>query len=233
MASFSYQKRCSELKIYFDRTALPAWTALTSDVPLSRIRQSVRLGREQMRANLLSWLPHNLEGVKLLDAGCGTGMLAIEAARRGADVIGIDISPNLIELAKQRSLNSLNPGKVEFICMDMAGKLSDTFDHVIAMDSLIHYNAHDMTTVISQLLRHTRRSLLFTYAPSTFALRIMHTGGKLFPKKDRSPAIVPTRQRKLHNLLEENLSTLGWQFGRTQRASSVFYKSHALELVKQ
>jgi magnesium-protoporphyrin O-methyltransferase len=48
-----------------------------------------------MRATLLDWLPPDLHGARLLDAGCGTGALAIEAARRGADVVAIDLSPTL------------------------------------------------------------------------------------------------------------------------------------------
>src|SRR5512140_3606621 len=42
-------------------------------------------------------------GVRVLDVACGTGNLAIPAARAGADVTGIDIAPNLIEQAKERA----------------------------------------------------------------------------------------------------------------------------------
>ena len=39
----------------------------------------------------------------MLDAGCGTGALAIEAARRGAEVLAIDLSPTLVDLARERA----------------------------------------------------------------------------------------------------------------------------------
>ena len=39
-------------------------------------------------------------GMKVLDVACGTGNLAIPAARTGANVTGIDIAPNLIEQAR-------------------------------------------------------------------------------------------------------------------------------------
>jgi SAM-dependent methyltransferase len=42
-------------------------------------------------------------GVKVLDIACGTGNSAIPAARRGADVVGIDIAPNLLEQARARA----------------------------------------------------------------------------------------------------------------------------------
>src|SRR5215813_10850269 len=38
-------------------------------------------------------------GMKVLDVACGTGNLALPAARGGANVIGVDIAPNLIEQA--------------------------------------------------------------------------------------------------------------------------------------
>ena len=74
------------LQDYFDRTALDAWAQLTSDAPVSKVRATVRAGRDEMRSLLLSWLPSDLTGLRILDAGCGTGALAVEAARRGANL---------------------------------------------------------------------------------------------------------------------------------------------------
>ena len=102
MDSARYQTRRDEIETYFDRTAADAWAALTSDAPVSRIRRTVRRGRDGMRDTLLSWLPDDLSGSKLIDAGCGTGMLAIEAAQRGAEVVAVDLSPTLVNLAKER-----------------------------------------------------------------------------------------------------------------------------------
>ena len=45
---------------------------------------------------LAEW--RDLSGRRVLDAGCGTGTLAIELARRGAEVVAIDISPTLVAL---------------------------------------------------------------------------------------------------------------------------------------
>jgi 2-polyprenyl-3-methyl-5-hydroxy-6-metoxy-1,4-benzoquinol methylase len=42
-------------------------------------------------------------GMRVLDVACGNGNVAIPAARAGAEVIGIDIAPNLIEQARQRA----------------------------------------------------------------------------------------------------------------------------------
>ena len=42
-------------------------------------------------------------GMRVLDVACGTGQLALPAARAGADVCGVDIAPNLIEQARDRA----------------------------------------------------------------------------------------------------------------------------------
>ena len=81
MASARYQMRRDEIETYFDRTAADAWAALTSDAPVSRIRRTVRRGRDGMRETLMSWLPEDLSGSRLIDAGCGTGMLVLAGRR--------------------------------------------------------------------------------------------------------------------------------------------------------
>ena len=42
-------------------------------------------------------------GMKVLDVACGTGNLALPAARAGADVTGVDIAPNLVEQARENA----------------------------------------------------------------------------------------------------------------------------------
>lgn len=42
-------------------------------------------------------------GMRVLDVACGTGNLAIPAAQRGADVVGVDIASNLLEQARERA----------------------------------------------------------------------------------------------------------------------------------
>jgi ubiquinone/menaquinone biosynthesis C-methylase UbiE len=42
------------------------------------------------------------DGQSVLDVGCGTGALALRAARRGARVKGIDVNPQMLEIAQRR-----------------------------------------------------------------------------------------------------------------------------------
>jgi magnesium-protoporphyrin O-methyltransferase len=231
MTSAQYLERRSELETYFDRTAVVAWSRLTSDAPLGRIRATVRAGRDEMRRTLLSWLPDDLRGARLLDAGCGTGALSIDAARRGADVVAVDISPSLIEIARRRFPHDLNPQAIRFAAGDMLDAHFGSFDFVVAMDSIIHYRSDDVTRIIAGLAARTSTSLLFTFAPRTPALSVMHAVGRTFPRSDRAPAIEPVSEQHLRRLLADHPDLDGWTFGRDRRIASGFYKSHALELM--
>ena len=227
----SYLDRRRQLKTYFDRTAAHAWEQLTSDAPVSRIRQTVRAGRAEMFELLLSWLPEDLSGKQVLDAGCGTGAFSIACARRGATVVGIDLSPSLIELARQRAPAELK-SKLEFHADDMLGAEKGRFDYVVAVDSLIHYQPSDIIRAVGQLQSNTcgnASRLLFTFAPRTAALMMMKATGKLFPRGDRSPAIEPIREALLRKLVLTDLPS-DTRVLQTQRVNTLFYKSQAIEL---
>ncbi len=45
----------------------------------------------------------DVEGKRVLDVACGTGTIAIEAARRGAHVTGVDLTPSMLERARWRA----------------------------------------------------------------------------------------------------------------------------------
>ena len=230
MTDLSYRERRGQIETYFDRTAVQAWARLTSDAPVGRVRASVRAGRDRMRATLLAWLPDDLRGLRLLDAGCGTGALAIEAAHRGASVLAIDLSPTLVALARERQPPIRNGGTIDFRSGDMLAPELGEFDYVVGMDSVIHYESGDAVNVLAGLAQRTRIGMLFTYVPSNPALEVFRAVGKLFPRGDRSPAVVPVPERWLHRRIDSEPQLQGWARGRTQRISSGFYTSQALEL---
>lgn len=231
MTSATYITRRGELQTYFDRTAVDAWSRLTSDAPVSRIRATVRAGRETMRRTLLSWLPSDLAGTRLLDAGCGTGALSVEAAHRGADVVAIDLSPTLTTLARERLPQDL-PGSIDFRVGDMLDPALGRFTHAVAMDSLIHYRAADMARALASLAQRVDRSIVFTFAPRTPALSVMHAVGRLFPRGNRAPAIEPVRLAVLERLLATESGFAGWRVGRSHRVVTGFYMSEGVELVR-
>jgi magnesium-protoporphyrin O-methyltransferase len=234
MNTASYQQRRGQIEHYFDRTAVRAWEQLTSDAPVSGIRATVRAGRDRMRATMLSWLPQDLTGQRVLDAGCGTGALAVEAARRGAQVLAIDLSPQLVDVARQRIAGLPDGqallGSIELRSGDMLDVTLGGFDHVVAMDSLIHYSMFDAVRVLEALAWRTRASMVFTFAPRSPLLAAMRSVGRLFPRANRAPWIEPMPEGELRRLLLQAPGLAQWQVGRTQRISSGFYTSQALEL---
>ena len=233
MANFSYLERRAELKTYFDRTAVDAWARLTTDAPVSSIRATVRAGRDQMRAVLLARLPADLTGQTLLDAGCGTGALAVEAARRGARVTAVDLSPTLVQLARERTPRDLGAGSINFAAGDMLDPPGGTFDHVVCMDSLIHYEAADITGALSRLAARATRTIVFTVAPQTPALAVMWAVGRAFPKSDRAPAIEPIRPTALIVRIEREPRLAGWGAAASERVSRGFYISQAMTLTRE
>ena len=225
----SYEATRQRLETYFDRTASRTWEALTSDAPVSKIRQTVREGRDAMRATMLSALPSDLTGARVLDAGCGPGQMAIELAARGADVVAVDISPSLIDVAQKRTPEHL-ASRISYTAGDMLDPRHGNFDAVIAMDSLIHYTAPDIANAIDGLVERTAGPVVFTVAPKTPMLTAMWWAGKLFPKSDRSPAIQPHKTVTLAQALRDTGSKAKLrEIGTISRG---FYISQATEARK-
>ena len=236
MGNTTYEEKREKIEEYFDRTAADQWAKLTSDAPVSGIRKTVRAGRDRMRETLLSWKPEDLRGRRILDAGCGTGTLAVELARRGAHVVAIDLSPTLVELARERLRGQLPVdllgGKLEFVSGDMLSTTYGQFDHVIAMDSMIHYEKHDMVYGLAGLCQRTTHSVLFTFAPSNPILATMIRVGRIFPRADRAPFIEPVAESALRGELARSTDLRGWAVSRTEKISSGFYTSQAMELCR-
>ena len=228
----SYTSRRSQIEDYFDRTAVQAWEQLTSDAPVGRIRTTVRAGRNKMRGTLLSWLPEDMRGRRVLDAGCGTGALAVEAARRGADVVAIDLSPKLVDLARQRMPDSFAHGSLDFRSGDMLDVKLGAFDHVVAMDSVIHYETQDAVAALSRLAERTSTSIAFTFAPRTPLLAVMISIGRMLPRTNRAPWLEPMAKEKLLAMMASDTVLKGWHHSRDERVSSGFYKSQAMEWIR-
>ena len=218
----NYNQTLSRVETYFDKTALKTWERLTSKAPVSRVRESVRRGRDDMRMKLISQLPSDLSGAKILDAGCGTGQLSEELALRGCQVFAADISPSLVNVARSRIPNHLHKN-IEFITGDMVNPNLGNFDYVIAMDSLIYYSKKDLMSLLVELSSRTSHSIFFTLAPKTMLLMIMWYLGKIAPKGDRSPVMVPQSLKAISRELDANLQLIDLGV-----INSGFYISHAI-----
>ena len=212
---------------YFDRTATRVWERLTSDAPVSGIRATVRAGRDRMRALMLAQIPADLRGARVLDAGCGTGAMAVELARRGAEVVAIDISPQLIDIARRRAPADV-AGRIDWRAGDMLDDAPGAFDHMLAMDSLIYYGADDIARVMGRALPRLSGRFVFTLPPRTPLLMAMWRAGRLFPRADRSPVMIPQGVSGLRAALAR--AGVPARLAEAGRVTSGFYISAALVL---
>lgn len=210
---------------YFDNTATKVWERLTSDAPVSGIRATVRAGRDRMRTLMLTQMPEDLRGARILDAGCGTGAMAVELAARGADVVAVDISPALVEIGEKRMPANL-PGQITWVAGDMLEATNGSFDHALAMDSMIYYTAPDIAALLGRASSRVDGKFIFTLPPRTPVLMAMWRVGKLFPRADRSPVMIPQSTAGVAQAMRD--ANVKGRLGEIDRIKSGFYFSSAL-----
>ena len=88
----------------------------------------------------------------VLDGGCGTGRVAVELARRGVDVVGIDLDPSMLSVARDKA-----PDLV-WVEGDLATvDVGRSFDVVVmAGNVMIYLAAGTEAAVVANLARHLR-----------------------------------------------------------------------------
>jgi 2-polyprenyl-6-hydroxyphenyl methylase/3-demethylubiquinone-9 3-methyltransferase len=90
----------------------------------------------------LAWIQErvSLQGLKVLDVGCGGGILSDAMARAGAQVLGIDLADKALKVAQLHALETQTPG-VQYRSIsaeDLAAEQAAQFDVVTCMEMLEH-----------------------------------------------------------------------------------------------
>lgn len=85
-----------------------------------------------------------------VDAGCGTGRLAVELARRGVDVVGVDLDPDLLDRARTKAPH------LRWVEADLAAvDLGATFDVVVAAGNVVGFvAAPDRPAAVARCAAH-------------------------------------------------------------------------------
>lgn len=90
----------------------------------------------------LNWIDERvgLKGKRVLDVGCGGGILAESMARRGADVLGIDLADKSLKVAELHKLETgVNNINYRFVSAEqLAAEERGTFDVVTCLEMLEH-----------------------------------------------------------------------------------------------
>ena len=116
---------------------------------------SIIKGRNQAYENLIY---SGVSGKKILEYGCGTGSHSLEIARRGGDVIGIDISEIGIRNATERASKE-GVGGAKYLVMDAEDmEFEDqSFDLVIG-EGILHHLDLVMLRLFTQVSRSRART---------------------------------------------------------------------------
>ena len=128
-------------------------------------------------------------GVRVLDVACGTGGLAIPAARTGAAIVGVDIATNLLEQARGRAAAEhldarFDEGDCEQLPYDDA-----SFDVVMSMFGVMFAPRPELAAPeLTRVLRDGGRLALATWTPEGFIGQMFKTIGRHVPP----PAGVPS-----------------------------------------
>ena len=140
-----------------------------------------------------------LQGQSVLDVGCGGGILADSMARKGADVLGIDLSTKALKVAQMHALEAQTP-RVDYREVSaeaLAAEAAGQFDMVTCMEMLEH--VPDPASVVqacatlvrpggwvffSTINRNTK-SFLFAILGAEYLLNLVPRGTHEFAKMIR------------------------------------------------
>ncbi|GEM_PF-906049 len=136
LVSMIIADRMESLTRYYDR-----WMHLITGGQDRRVRDAV-----------LGWIE---PGDLVLDVGCGTGTLAVKAAQKGAQVIGIDQSPAMLKLAREKAQAS--GVEVDFrLAQAQSLDLDEELDVVTATFTLSEISPDEAEMIVADLAEHLK-----------------------------------------------------------------------------
>jgi len=164
----------------FDALARRWWDPAGESGPLHRLNPA-RLGYVAARVALA--------GARLVDVGCGGGILSESLARAGADVLGIDLAPAALETAELHALEQrvkvayrlcsaeqlaaeAPAGFDAVTCMEMLEHVPDPASVLAALATLVRPGGH----VLLSTLNRTPRAYLSAVLGAEYLLRLLPRG---------------------------------------------------------
>jgi ubiquinone/menaquinone biosynthesis C-methylase UbiE len=160
-------------------------------------------------------------GDRVLDVACGTGNLAIPAARAGAHVTGIDIAPNLVEQAKAWARTEgltvcFEEGNAEQMPYPDAG-----FDAVVSMfGAMFAPRPSDVASELARVCRSGGRVAMANWTPDGFIGQMFKIVGKHVPP---APGVPSPLQWGNEATVEERLGSQVDELHCTRRTITFYF----------
>lgn len=146
----------------------------------------------------LAWIESMslLKGQRVLDVGCGGGILADAMARRGADVLGIDLATKALKVAQLHALEAQTegvqykeisaealaaqqPGNFDVVtCMEMLEHVPDPSSIVKACATLVKPGGH----VFFSTINRNAKAFLFAIVGAEYVLNLLPRGTHEYAK---------------------------------------------------
>jgi 2-polyprenyl-6-hydroxyphenyl methylase / 3-demethylubiquinone-9 3-methyltransferase len=168
-----------------------------------------------------------LHEVRALDVGCGGGILADAMARKGAEVLGIDLSSKALKVAQLHALQAQTPrvSYREIGAEDLANELPGQFDVVTCMEMLEH--VPDPASVVRacatmvrpggwvffSTLNRSAKSFLFAILGAEYLLNLLPRGTHEYAKMIRPSELASYCRSSTLNVLH----TRGLQYNPLTR----------------
>lgn len=216
---------------YFATSGFSRWTAIYGDGQLPPIWNSIREGHDLALGAIREFIEGDEPGTAL-DAGCGTGTLAIALARDGYAVDAFDVSAPMVSFARYAAGTVPSVHQPTFRvgdigAIDIAPK---AYRLVCCLDVLFHYPHEEVAAMLTKLAASASHKVI-----GSFALRTplnafwMMIGKRFFHQKNR--------MTNLHLLsyddIEQVLYRAGFRMTRTRRIKRFFYDSFVFEAVRR
>ena len=173
------------------------------------------------------WTFANHKPRRVLDAACGTGNVSFELAKRGLDVVGVDLSRGMIEAAqaKQKSLKKL-ASRTRFICDDLTTfDLGETFDSATCLYDSLNYilDPLDLEKAFRRIAAHIETDGVWVFdMNSDYAFR-----ADLFSQCDHNPKKNLNYDWRASFDEKTRICEVKMEFRRTLKGKTeTFYETH-------
>jgi SAM-dependent methyltransferase len=183
-------------------------------IPANTIERYTACTKPFLSAEYPFWVLGDVRGKRILDLGCGDGIDSLLLAFKGAQVVGIDISPRAIEVAKKRARMHGIEDRVEFYALPLESYLKQAkgrFD-IICGFAVLHHLLPVLDSVMTDLekLSHQETAFMF-HEPVALSSLVRRLRLLLFRKPHGTPDERPLEPQDLA-ILRRHLPDLKLRF---------------------